>query len=196
MRRQVGDLSGQATTLNNISYIYWQEGRAEEVIEIQQQIIAITQQVGDVASEALFHVNLAQVLKSLDRIDEAVRHVEQSIALLEQHRLPQDAGGGTVEQKRAFLAQLISSDPPPQQEDAPTLDQLLDLVVQARQGNSQLGQQLTTAMQALAADAGQPAEQRTLASALVRILVGDKQPDLSGLTPKNRDAVSAMLARL
>ena len=77
-----------------------------------------------------------------------------------------------------------------------TLDQLLDLVVQARQGDRQLGAQLYKDMQALAADASQPAELRALAGALVRILVGDNHPDLTGLSSEDRAAVLALLARL
>ena len=89
-------------------YIYWQQGRAEDVVAIQEQIIAITQQIGDVAAEAAYHTNVAVVLQSLNRIDEAITHVQTAITLLESKNLLQDAAGDSIDSKRALLAELQS----------------------------------------------------------------------------------------
>ena len=106
LSRQVGDPRGEATTLNNIAYIHFSQSNASEAANTLAEIIVVVQQVGDVASEASYRYNLAVVLQQLNRIPEAIAHLEQSIALLTRFHLPQDAGGATLAQHQAFLAQL------------------------------------------------------------------------------------------
>ena len=77
-----------------------------------------------------------------------------------------------------------------------TLEQLFDAVVQARQGDTTLGEQLYNGMQQLAADPNQPDGLRTLIRVLTRILIGERNPDLSQLSDEFRQAVEALLRRL
>jgi tetratricopeptide (TPR) repeat protein len=105
--REVGDRAGEATTLNNMAWIYQQQGKPERAVEIWRQVIGIAHEIGAVADEAAYMFNLAWVLhRALHQTAEAIELVTRSIALLEQYNLPQDAGGVTLEQRRAFLAQL------------------------------------------------------------------------------------------
>lgn len=194
LSRQVGDKGGEATTLNNIGSILWQEGRAEEVVTTLQQIVTIAQEIGDIARESAFRANLAAVLSSVGRNHEAVRNVEISIELLESHHLPQDSFGQTLDQERAFLAQL-SGEPSPQAETI-TLDQLSALVVQARQGDANLAAQLMPDLQQLAADDQQDRELRRFFNILTAILAGDDSPNLSDLPAPLTKAIEGILAAL
>ncbi len=107
IRRVVEDRAGETVTLNNIGFIYFQRDQPERTAEIQRQIIQICHEIGNVAQEAAYLVNLAVVLhQGLGQTAEAIPLVEQSIAILERYGLPQSASGGTVEQYRAFLAQI------------------------------------------------------------------------------------------
>lgn len=70
------------------------------------------QAIGGVAEEATLHLNIAVVLQRMGRIEEVITHVEQGCALLVKYRLPQSAGGGTLAQYDALLAQLRGEEPP------------------------------------------------------------------------------------
>lgn len=66
----------------------------------------------------------------------------------------------------------------------------------ARQDDRQRGEQLYNGMQELAADPHQTDELRTLARVLMRILIGENNPDLGGLSPELADGVAGLVARL
>ena len=63
------------------------------------------------------------------------------------------------------------------------LGQLLDYVSRALDGDRRLSDQLFWQFQRLAALPSAPSEERALGVALGRILLGDRQPDLSKLNP-------------
>jgi hypothetical protein len=67
-----------------------------------------------------------------------------------------------------------------------TLDDLLNLVAAATgpEAPAGLGEQLFAATQAMAAEAGAPAEMRALGRVLNHILSGDTEPDLAALPPE------------
>ncbi len=105
--RAVGDRGGEATTLNNMAWIYYDDGEQQRAADIFRQIIPIMAEVGAVTEEATIIRNLAFVLgRALGQRDEAITLVERALALLEGKGLDRDASGGTVEQYRAYLAEL------------------------------------------------------------------------------------------
>jgi tetratricopeptide (TPR) repeat protein len=90
-----------------MGYIYWQQGQPERTAKMLRQVIQIDREILAVAQEAGHMYNLAVVLhQSLGGTTEAIELITGSIAILEQHNLPQDANGGTLAQHRAFLAQM------------------------------------------------------------------------------------------
>ncbi|MBI5296909.1 MAG: tetratricopeptide repeat protein [Chloroflexi bacterium] len=81
-----------------------------------------------------------------------------------------------------------------QQEQGVTLPQLLELVERAARGDQQLGGQLFNAFQGMAR-ADDPA-MRALGNVLLRVLVGDHNPDLSALPDEVASLLRGMLGRL
>jgi hypothetical protein len=82
----------------------------------------------------------------------------------------------------------------PQQQQGVTLPQLLELVERAAGGDQQLGGQLFNAFQQMARSGD--AFQSALGNVLLRVLVGDKNPDLSQLPDEVASAVRGLLGRL
>lgn len=83
---------------------------------------------------------------------------------------------------------------PQQQQQGVTLPQLLELVERAAGGDKELGGQLFTAFQQMAR--GDDQFQSALGNVLLRVLVGEREPDLSGLPDEVASAVRGMLGRL
>lgn len=82
----------------------------------------------------------------------------------------------------------------PKEGEGVTLPQLLELVERAAGGNQQLGGQLFNAFQQMARDEN-PA-MSALGNVLLRVLVGDKNPNLDGLPDEVASAVRGLLGRL
>jgi len=77
-----------------------------------------------------------------------------------------------------------------------TLDQLLVLVERAVRGERQLLVALFRQLRRLASLPEAPPEERLLGEILSRVLMGDRNPDLSALPPELAQEVQAMLERL
>ena len=82
---------------------------------------------------------------------------------------------------------------PPQQQGV-TLPQLLELVERAAKGDKELGGQLFTAFQQMSR-VDDPTS-RALGNVLLRVLVGEREPDLSKLPDEVASAVRGLLGRL
>jgi hypothetical protein len=80
------------------------------------------------------------------------------------------------------------------EEQGVTLPQLLELVERAAGGDQQLGGQLFGAFQQMA-KADDPA-MSALGNVLLRVLVGDKNPNFEGLPDEVASAVRGLLGRL
>lgn len=87
-----------------------------------------------------------------------------------------------------------SPQPSPKQGEGVTLPQLLELVERAARGDQQLGGQLFNAFQQMARTGDD--FNRALGSALLRVLVGDHNPDLSALPDEVASLLRGMLGRL
>ncbi len=59
-----------------------------------------------------------------------------------------------------------------------------------------MGAQLFEAMRGMAGDPDAPPEMRALGDVLLRILIGERNPNLDGLPPELASAVRGMLGRL
>lgn len=68
-----------------------------------------------------------------------------------------------------------------EEEEGLTVNELLDLVLQAIEGNQQLGATLFQAMQQMASNPNTSQEMRDMGKTLSMILVGERKPDLSAL---------------
>lgn len=80
--------------------------------------------------------------------------------------------------------------------DGAPLDQILSLVERAVQGDRRLLVQLHRVFQRLACLQEAPAEERRLGEILARLLIGDRQPDLTGLPKDMAEEIRALLRRI
>ncbi len=103
---------------------------------------------------------------------------------------------GEVPSPPAPLPQGEGSQLPSQQsaQEGLTLPQLLELVERAAGGDKELGGQLFSAFQEMARS-DDPARS-ALGNTLLRVLIGDTNPDLSALPAEVASAVRGMLGRL
>lgn len=110
IRQEVGDIVGETITLNNMGEIYYTRGDFYQVVQLLQKVIGIASDLKDVAREALYLDNLASVLLyALGQIRGALKYMERVVHLLESHELEYHAGGGSLAECKAFLAQLRAS---------------------------------------------------------------------------------------
>jgi tetratricopeptide (TPR) repeat protein len=88
----------------------------------------------------------------------------------------------------------VNGQPQEQEQQGVTLPQLLELVERAAGGDKELGGQLFTAFQQMARadDPGMSA----LGNVLLRVLIGERSPDLSGLPDEVASMVRGMLGRI
>ena len=77
-----------------------------------------------------------------------------------------------------------------------SLPKLLELVEQAARGDQQVSQQLFSAFMQMRLRPNTPPNERALADILIRVLIGERNPDLSGLDPEDVNPVSRLLTRL
>ena len=59
--QEIGDKSGEGTTLNNISQIYYARGDYETALGYLEQSLAIMQEIGDKSGEAVTLFNIGHI---------------------------------------------------------------------------------------------------------------------------------------
>lgn len=86
--------------------------------------------------------------------------------------------------------------PPAQEPQGMSLEQLLGLVEQAAGGDRQLGEHLFGLFKDMRSDMNQPQEIRALGDVLLKVLLGDRNPDVSQLSEELASMVRGLLGRL
>jgi tetratricopeptide (TPR) repeat protein len=84
MVQQIGDRSGEGTTLNNISQIYKIRGDYDRALVYLEQSLAIRQQIGDRSGEGITLSNISQIYDAKGDYDRALDYLEQSLAIQQQ----------------------------------------------------------------------------------------------------------------
>ncbi|HEX2251868.1 MAG TPA: tetratricopeptide repeat protein [Thermoanaerobaculia bacterium] len=79
--RQLGDSSGEAVTLNNISQIYRAWGRYEEALSHLERSLELDRKLGDRSGEAVTLNNISQIYGAWGRHEVALSHLERSLEL-------------------------------------------------------------------------------------------------------------------
>ncbi len=79
--RRAGDRVAEATALNNIGHVDWQQSRFQQAADHHQQALALFRAAGDRTGEAhaLRTTGLAEV--ALNRYEQAARHQQQALAI-------------------------------------------------------------------------------------------------------------------
>ena len=105
MYREAGDRGGEATTLNNIGWVYYDLGQIQDALDHFVRVLAIFQEVGDRYSEAVLCSNLAYVLhEGLGRTAQAIEYQARAVQLAEETSHPDlEAWRAYLERLRALL---------------------------------------------------------------------------------------------
>ena len=81
IRREVGDRSGEGTTLNNIGVIYDARGQMDEALDYYQQALAIRREVGDRSGEGTTLNNIGEVYARAARWTRRSTTYQQALAI-------------------------------------------------------------------------------------------------------------------
>ncbi|GFO54851.1 hypothetical protein GMSM_18580 [Geomonas sp. Red276] len=94
IQREIGDRSGEGTTLNHISQIYCAWGRYDEALKTLEESLAIRREIGDRAGEGATLNNISQIYSAWGRYDEALKTLEESLAI--SREIGDRSGEGTI----------------------------------------------------------------------------------------------------
>jgi len=79
--REVGDRSGEATTLNNIGLVYRSIGQPQQALEYYNQALPISREVGDRSGEATTLNNIGFVYHSIGQPQQALDYYNQALPI-------------------------------------------------------------------------------------------------------------------
>ncbi|MGD2091895.1 MAG: tetratricopeptide repeat protein [Candidatus Aminicenantes bacterium] len=82
--QEIGDRSGEGTTLNNISQIYDSRGDYETALKYLEQSLKISQEIGDKAGEGTTLNNISQIFKARGDYETALKYLEQSLKISQE----------------------------------------------------------------------------------------------------------------
>jgi CHAT domain-containing protein/Tfp pilus assembly protein PilF len=90
LSQQVGDRSGESTTLNNIGFVYSALGDKQQALRYYNQALPLRRAVGDRSGEATTLNNIGLVYSNLGEQQQALRYYNQALPL---RRVVGDRGG-------------------------------------------------------------------------------------------------------
>ena len=79
--RRTGDHSAEATALNDIGNVDWQQARYQQAGDHHRQALALFRKAGDRAGEARVLINIGLDETDLGRYERAARHQQQAVAI-------------------------------------------------------------------------------------------------------------------
>ncbi|MEM7032532.1 MAG: tetratricopeptide repeat protein, partial [Chloroflexota bacterium] len=94
IQKEIGDKSGEGTTLNNISQIYDARGDYDTALDFLKQSLAIQKEIGDKAGEGTTLNNMATTAHARGDYDTALDFLKQSLAI--QKDIGDKSGEGTT----------------------------------------------------------------------------------------------------
>jgi CHAT domain-containing protein/Tfp pilus assembly protein PilF len=90
IHREVGDRSGEGTTLNNLGAVYGNLGKYREALDYFQQALAIRREVSNRSREGTTLIGIGQVYGNLGEYQQALDYYQQALAI---HREVGDRSG-------------------------------------------------------------------------------------------------------
>lgn len=82
--KEIGDKSGEGTTLNNISTIYRAHGDYETALKYLQQSLHITKEIGDKSGEGTTLNNISQIYDARGDYETALEYLRQSLTIMKE----------------------------------------------------------------------------------------------------------------
>ena len=102
IKKQIGDRSGEAISLNNLGTVSYRLGQYQKTLDYYQQALAIAQQIGVRNSEGLTLSNLGSSFSKLNQPELAILFFKQSINVTESIR--KDIRGLSKEEQKSYLS--------------------------------------------------------------------------------------------
>ncbi|HRJ54356.1 MAG TPA: tetratricopeptide repeat protein, partial [Candidatus Thiothrix moscowensis] len=84
IQQEIGDKSGEGTTLNNISQIYSARGDYDTALDFLKKSLAIQQEIGDKSGEGTTLNNMATTAHARGDYDTALDFLKQSLAIRQE----------------------------------------------------------------------------------------------------------------
>ncbi|EIJ42290.1 hypothetical protein BegalDRAFT_1396 [Beggiatoa alba B18LD] len=84
IQQEIGDKSGEGTTLNNMATIAHARGDYETALRYLQQSLAIQQEIGDKSGEGTTLNNMATIAHARGDYETALRYLQQSLAIFKE----------------------------------------------------------------------------------------------------------------
>ncbi len=94
IQKEIGDKSGEGTTLNNISQIYDARGDYATALTYLEQSLEIRREIGDKSGEGITLNNISQIFKARGDYATALTYLEQSLEI--QREIGDKSGEGTT----------------------------------------------------------------------------------------------------
>jgi tetratricopeptide (TPR) repeat protein len=207
IKEGLGDLKGKAATLHNMAQIYVTRGDLDGAMQLYQQALQIDEGLGDLQGKAATLAMMAQ-------IDAIQKNYRQSLSrLLEAFRVYQSIGAQPSMQNIANNMRMLKSmmqvdefeklweeltnQPLPdwlnsKPEQGMTAEQFIAGAIQSARERRPEAEEYFKAAQQIAVDANVPKELQKLGRVLQRVMLGDKNVDLSGLREEWREMIERM----
>jgi tetratricopeptide (TPR) repeat protein len=84
IQQEIGDKSGEGTTLNNISQIFKARGDYDTALDFLKKSLAIRQEIGDKSGEGTTLNNISQIFKARGDYDTALDFLKKSLAIRQE----------------------------------------------------------------------------------------------------------------
>jgi tetratricopeptide (TPR) repeat protein len=90
IKRKIGDVQGEAVTLNNIGVVYKSWGQYAKALEFYEKSLAITRKIGDVKGEGATLWNMAYVHMAMGQYPEALSNLNKALEIYTRIGVPTD----------------------------------------------------------------------------------------------------------
>jgi len=208
---KLGDLKSKASTLNNMAVILYNQGDSEGAIKLSQDSLDISQQLGDLLDKGTSLNNIGAFLFKNGQYHFALKYFVEALIAFQSVQAQSKVQSvvswligfrkeiGT--EKFDVLWQEEIGQPIPewlgkvdnQQEQGMTVEKfIVDAIQSAREGRPE-AEGYFKAAQKMVIDSNAPAELQSLGKMLQRIMIGEKNVDLSVLTDELREMVEKAL---
>ncbi|MBI3189738.1 MAG: tetratricopeptide repeat protein [Ignavibacteriales bacterium] len=172
----LGDLQGRSATLSQMSNIYWEKENYNEAKRLMEQSLQLFNQIGDIEGGAKAIAKLGQLCRARGDKKSALAYYQEALALLENL-----GAQPLVAEVRQLIASLESDTRVGKQQQGMTTEQFIAGAIQSAREKRPEAEDYFKSAQKMAADSNVPAEMRELGRVLQRIILGEKNVDLSSL---------------
>lgn len=208
----LGNQQGKSATLHAMANIYTARGDLDGAMKLYQQSLEIEDDLGDLQGRAMTLGMMGKVLWESQNYKDAIASLLQGLMQLVelkiepqiQQAMTSDMTGWReelgAEKFDAIWKEITRQKIPewlsqsPKQEQGMSVDQFITGAIQSAREKHPEAEHYFKAAQKMSIDSNTPAELQELGKVLQRIMIGEKNVDLSALTDELREIVEKALA--